>query len=122
MGSTIAPPQFSADSSLPVDAPQYMQALERANRVRLARAAFKRRLAGQPDRSSSCLLCADAVVNPPDVLASMTVIELLLACRRIGMVATRKILAGSHVHEMRKLEALTHAERQRLATALRMAA
>jgi hypothetical protein len=122
MGSTIAPPQFAAGSTLPVDAPQYMRALEQANQVRLARAVFKRRLAAQPDRRASCEMCAELVTDPPDVLANMMVMQLLMSCRQIGMTATRKMLRIAHVPELRRLDSLTRDQRQRLATALRMAA
>lgn len=121
MGSTITPPQFAPGSTLPTDAPQYMQALEEANRVRLARAALKRRLAEQPTKRHSCNMCADVLADPPDVLVNMSVAELLMSCHRIGLVATRKILNASRVPELRKLSSLTSDQRQRLIGALRVA-
>lgn len=122
MGSTIAPPQFASPPATPADPPQYMLALEQANRVRLARAAIKRRLSERPDRASSVTMCAELVAEPPTVLDNMTVGELLMSCKRIGLTAARKIMDAAGVSESRSLALLTVSQRQRLATALRMAA
>lgn len=123
MGSTIAPPQFDSPLSvLSKRERQYRQALEEANRVRIGRSTLKRRINEQPDKQSSCRMCAEAISDPPDVLATIAVVDLLMCCRQIGMTATRKILYAAQVPETRKLEALTSAQRQRLIAALGMIA
>lgn len=121
MGSRTATPQSAAGSQLPVDAPQYMRALEQANHVRLARSALKRRLAAQPTKQASCTMCAEVLEDPPEVLANMTVAELLMACRRIGMIETRKILMSARMSELKRLNALTSMQRASLISALNMA-
>jgi len=64
--------------------PQYVTALQIAQRVRLARAAQKRRLATARDGDAARLLAAELVADPPAELATITVRELLLSCRRMG--------------------------------------
>src|SRR5258706_191677 len=117
MGSTLAPPAVEMSPR----ERQYREALERANHVRCARAAIKRRLAEQPDKRASCTMCAEILTDPPEVLANMTVVELLMSCRRIGMVATRKILTAARASDLRQLHALSADERGRLIGALSMA-
>ena len=121
MGSTIAPPEpFSFAHPLPPTAPQHMLALELANRTKLARTAFKRRLADQPDCKSATRMCSELIAEPPEVLGSMQIGKLLRACRRIGTYRADKTLLAARVAEHRPLRALTPAERQRLIGALGM--
>lgn len=117
MGSTLAPP---TEADLEPAPPQFMQALAEANRVRLARAAFKRRLAAQPDRASSARLCVELLGDTPDVLHGMTIVELLTACRRVGTMQGLKVLEVARVPERREIGRLTPAQRQRLIGALGM--
>jgi hypothetical protein len=89
--------------------PQHMLALERANRVRLARAALKRRIAsGEVDAAEIVLTC-------PWEVESMTISELLMSQRRWGRTRCRKFLFSIGLSETKVLSSLT--ERQRLTLA-----
>jgi D-hexose-6-phosphate mutarotase len=93
-------------------APQHLTALARANRVRLARAELKRRIAvGETS-------AADVVVACPWEVQSMTVADLLASQRRWGATRCRKLLAALQISETRHVGALT--ERQRLQLAERL--
>jgi hypothetical protein len=88
---------------------QHMHALERANRVRLARATLKRKIAnGQLDAAEVVLAC-------PWEAESMSVSELLMSQKRWGRTRCRKFLASIGLPEMKKVSTLT--ERQRLTLA-----
>jgi hypothetical protein len=91
------------------DATQHMHALERANRVRLARAELKRKIA------SGRLDAAEVVLTCPWEAESMTVSELLMSQKRWGRTRCRKFLASIALPEMKKVCTLT--ERQRLTLA-----
>ena len=58
--------------------PQHMQALQRANEVRLARAALKRRI------SDGAITVDEVILTSPWEAASMTIAELLTSQRRWG--------------------------------------
>ncbi len=67
--------------------PQHMRALERANKVRLARAELKRQVAtGQIDAAEVLLAC-------PWEAENMAVADLLVSQRRWGQTRCRKFLA-----------------------------
>ena len=69
-------------------APQHLQALERANEIRLARAAVKRRVAtGDLSAAEVVLIC------PPEV-EGMPVSDLLMSQHRWGRTRCRKLLAA----------------------------
>jgi hypothetical protein len=89
-----------------------MQALARANRVRLARAELKRSIArGDVD-------AADIVRDCPWETESMTLAELLTSQRRWGRTRARKFIAGLALAENKRLGTLTSRQRQLLAAAL----
>ena len=67
--------------------PQYMRALERANQVRLARAALKRRVA------DGKVQVAEVILDCPWEAQGMTVADLLMSQRRWGATRSRKIMA-----------------------------
>jgi len=90
-------------------APQHLQALGRANAVRLARAELKRRIA------TGELTAGEVVLECPWEAHSMTVADLLMSQRRWGAMRCRRLLAQVPVSETKQLGALT--ERQRLAVA-----
>lgn len=93
-------------------APQHMQALERANRVRLARAELKRSIArGEKDASTVVLDC-------PWETESMTLAELLTSQRRWGRTRARKFLTRVALNENKRLGTLTPRQRDLLARAL----
>jgi hypothetical protein len=83
---------------------QCMQALARANQVRLARAALKREI-GAGRRS-----VIDTVVERPWEVESMTLSELLRSQRRWGRARARKLLTSIGLSEGKRLGTLT--ERQ----------
>jgi hypothetical protein len=92
--------------------PQHMLALERANRVRLARAALKRTIAsGQVD-------AAEVVLSCPWEAESMTVSELVMSQRRWGRTRSRKFLEGIGLSENKTVGSLTERQRVTLAALL----
>ena len=93
-------------------APQHMQALEHANRVRLARAALKRSV-GSGDTSA-----ADVIRECPWQSESMTLAELLTSQRRWGRTRSRKFLLGLALSENKRLGTLTNRQRQMLSSEL----
>jgi hypothetical protein len=92
--------------------PQHLRALERANRVRLARAALKRRVA------SGELSAADVILTCPWEAESMEIADLLLSQRRWGITRVRKFLAAIPISETKAIGTMT--ERQRLAVSARL--
>jgi hypothetical protein len=99
-------------ASTVVSAPQHMQALAHANRVRLARASLKRAvLAGQLDAVEVIRTC-------PWEVETMTVGELLRSQRRWGRTRARKFLSFLALNENRELGRLTERQRNVLAAGL----
>lgn len=97
------------DAATVSSGPQHMLALERANRVRLARAALKRKIAaGERD-------AADVILACPWEAESMSVSELLMSQRRWGRTRCRKFLMSIGLSETKTVSSLT--ERQRLTLA-----
>ncbi|MFI5028012.1 MAG: hypothetical protein ACHQCF_03400 [Solirubrobacterales bacterium] len=95
-----------------IDGPQHMQALARANRVRLARAELKRSIArGDVDASAVVQEC-------PWETESMTLAELLTSQRRWGRTRARKFLLGVSLNENKRLGTLTARQRAMLSSAL----
>jgi hypothetical protein len=95
-----------------IQAPQHMQALARANRVREARAELKRSVGnGEIEASEVILKC-------PWEAESMTLAELLTSQRRWGRTRARKFIAGLALAENKRLGTLTSRQRQLLAAAL----
>ncbi|MEA2233193.1 MAG: hypothetical protein QOD83_3009 [Solirubrobacteraceae bacterium] len=93
-----------------VPAPQHMQALRRANEVRLARAELKRKVA------EGAIPVSDVVLTCPWEAASMTVAELLGSQRRWGTTRSSKFLAGIGVPETKTVGSMTARQRDVLAT------
>jgi hypothetical protein len=92
--------------------PQHMLALERANRVRLARAALKRKVAaGEVD-------VAEVVLTCPWETESMSVSELLMSQKRWGRTRCRKFLMSIGLPEMKTIASLTERQRVTLAALL----
>src|SRR5689334_15970930 len=93
-------------------APQHMQALARANRVRLARAELKRSIArGEVDASTVVRDC-------PWETESMTLAELLTSQRRWGRTRARKFLLALALTEHKRLGTLTIRRRSLLCSEL----
>ena len=89
--------------------PQHLQALEHANKVRLARAELKRQVA------AGRVMVADVVVEAPWQARSMEVSELLMSQKRWGRERCRRLLLSIGVPENKPIGKLT--DRQRLALA-----
>ncbi|HMC06207.1 MAG TPA: hypothetical protein VKG89_02310 [Solirubrobacterales bacterium] len=101
-----------AAASTAIPAPQHMQALAHANRVRLARASLKRAvLAGQLDVIRVIRTC-------PWEVETMTIGELLRSQRRWGRTRVRKFLSSLALNENRELGRLTERQRDVLAAEL----
>jgi hypothetical protein len=90
-----------------------MRALERANKVRLARADLKRRIA------TGELPAAEVIVECPWEAQSMTIADLLMSQRRWGESRCRKLLAQLQISEAKTLASLTERQRQTLAAVCR---
>jgi hypothetical protein len=94
------------------DGPQHMQALQRANQVRLARAELKRKIAvGE-------LTAADVVRSNSWEVQTMAVAELLMSQRRWGHTRARRFLAGIPMAETKTIGSMTTRQRDTLATML----
>lgn len=107
--ATIAPASTSASA---VQIPQHMQALARANRVRLARAELKRSI-GRGDVD-----VAEVIRDCPWETESMTLAELLTSQRRWGRTRARKLLQGLALSENKRLGTLTPRQRALLSSSL----
>jgi hypothetical protein len=92
--------------------PQRLRALERANEIRLARAAIKRRIAlGE-------VSAAEVILECPDAAASWPVGELLMSQRRWGTTRCRKFLSRNQIVETKPIGTLTERQRLMLADSL----
>ena len=93
--------------------PQHMQALQRANAVRLARAELKRRVAiGE-------ICVADVILDAPWEAESMTISDLLTSQRRWGHTRCRKFLQCVPMSENKTVGSMTDRQRRALAQMLR---
>lgn len=101
-------------SEIPGDggAPQHLRALERANQVRLARAALKRSIA------KGEVSVADVIEESPWETETMTLAELLRSQPRWGRTRTRKLLASLSLSENKRVESLTDRQRALLVSRL----
>jgi hypothetical protein len=93
---------------------QHLRALEYANRVRLARARMKRKIAAGE------LPAAEIVLSCPWQAHSMSISDLLMSQKRWGRTRCRRLLVSLSVPENKQVGTLT--ERQRLALAAVLAA
>lgn len=92
--------------------PQHLRALERANRVRLARAALKRSVgAGE-------VSVAEVITDPHWQVEGMSVSELLMSQRGWGRARCRRVLLSLGVAENKRIGTLTERQRGALAGAL----
>src|ERR1700742_5376787 len=92
--------------------PQRLRALERANEIRLARAAIKRRIAlGE-------VSAAEVILECPDAADTWPVGELLMSQRRWGTTRCRKFLSRNQIIETKPIGKLTVRQRRLLASSL----
>lgn len=93
---------------------QHMQALQRANEVRLARAELKRRVArGEVD-------AAEVVRTCPWEADGMAIADLLASQRQWGDSRVRRFLATVPLSEAKTIGKMTERQRNALATMLAM--
>lgn len=90
-----------------------MQALERANRVRLARAELKRLVA------EGELSAAEIVVSSPWEAESMAIADLLMSQHRWGRTRCRRFLLQIPMNETKTIGSMTDRQRKCLAGRLR---
>ena len=103
----------TATIAAPTAGPQHMRALERANKVRLARAELKRAVAiGAIDVS-------EVISGCPWETESMAVGDLLMSQRRWGQTRCRKFLAQISMSEKKTIGSMTERQRQTLIALLR---
>ncbi len=100
---------MNATATLAPAGPQYMRALERANKVRLARAELKRRV------STGELAVAEVILDCPWEAESMAVADLLMSQRRWGQTRCRKFLSQVPMSEKKSLGSMTERQRHTLA-------
>jgi hypothetical protein len=91
---------------------QCMQALARANEVRLARAALKR------DVSAGRHRVTEVILDCPWEAESMSLSELLCSQRRWGRARSRKLLSSIALSEGKRVGTLTDRQRRLLVAAL----
>ena len=103
------PGRIMGEFATSVAAPQHLRALQQANRVRLARAELKRRVAAQ------ATTVADVVLECPWEAESMALSDLLMSQRRWGRARCRRVLLSLGLPENKQIGTLT--DRQRLALA-----
>lgn len=95
--------------------PQRLRALSRANEIRLARAAIKRRIAlGE-------VSVAEVILQCPDAATSWPVGDLLMSQRRWGSTRCQKFLSRNRIVETKLVGTLTDRQRRLLANSLQSA-
>jgi hypothetical protein len=103
---------MDATATVAPGGPQYMRALERANKVRLARAELKRRVAiGE-------MHVAEVILECPWEAESMAVADLLMSQRRWGQTRCRQFLAQVPMSEKKTIGSMTERQRRTLAAML----
>jgi hypothetical protein len=91
---------------------QHLKALERANRVRLARAELKRKVAAERLKAGEVILAC------PWEAQSMEISDLLMSQKRWGRTRCRRLLVSLGVPENKEIGTLTERQRQALASGL----
>lgn len=91
---------------------QRLEALEKANRTRSARAELKR------DLRAGRRMVVDVIADPPGCAASMTVLDALLAAPKVGRVKAARMLRVAGVSPSRPLGALSVRQRAALVALL----
>src|SRR5215208_5675183 len=112
-GSRMGPGGGSMPGIATAPAPQHMQALAQANKVRLARAELKRQVADGE------LSVADVVLDCPWESESMTIADLLMSQHRWGRTRCRRFLQQLSMNETKTIGTMTDRQRRCLAGRLR---
>jgi hypothetical protein len=95
-----------------VDQAQHLRALEHANRVRLARAGMKRRIA------AGDLSAAEVILSCPWEAESMSISDVLMSQRRWGRARARRLLTSIAIPENKRVGTLTERQRAIVAATL----
>jgi hypothetical protein len=103
---------MNATATIAPTGPQHLRALERANKVRLARAELKRRVAGGE------IGVAEVILQCPWEADSMAVADLLMSQRRWGHTRCRKFLSKIPMSEQKTIGSMTERQRHTLAAML----
>ena len=111
-------PQMSTAPKLAAQAParsldQRMEALRRANAVRMQRAQLKRDL-----RNGSSGI-ADVLESPPEYLLTAKVFDILLAVPRCGRVKATRMLTQCRISPSKTVGGLSERQRGELVDSLR---
>ncbi|MGB0873306.1 MAG: hypothetical protein ACPGWS_07695 [Solirubrobacterales bacterium] len=91
---------------------QNMRALEQANRIRLARAELKRRIA------RGDVGVAEVLLDPSDEIAGMEISELLTSQKRWGSTRCAKFMDSIGLQETKTIKSLTERQRSAMAAVL----
>ncbi len=89
-----------------------MRALEQANKIRLARAELKRRIA------KGDVAVADILLDPADEVAGMEISELLTSQKRWGSTRCTKFMDSIGLSEAKTIKSLTERQRSAMAQVL----
>jgi hypothetical protein len=89
-----------------------MRALEHANRIRLARADLKRRVA------RGDVAVADVLLDPADEIGGMEIAELLTSQKRWGSTRCTKFMDSIGLSEAKTIRSLTERQRSAMAAVL----
>jgi len=92
---------------------QRMDALQRANAIRTARAQLKR------DLKAGRISVHDLLLNPPDYVETAKVFDMLLAVPKYGRVKVGKILNVCRISPSKTIGGLSQRQRRELAQILR---
>jgi len=90
-----------------------MTALEEANRIRSLRANFKREL--KAGRKSA----HDALLDPPEWMETMKIIDLLLATPKYGRVKANKMLQLARISPSKTIGGMSPRQRAEIVSMLR---
>ena len=105
---------MNATATIAPAPPQHMQALKRANKVRLARAELKRRIAAGE------ISAGEVILTCPWEADSMSVADVLTSQRRWGQTRCRNFLAGVPMSETKTVGSMTQRQRHALSDMLGM--
>jgi hypothetical protein len=92
---------------------QRMEALARANKIRLRRAQFKRDLKAGKVRAHEFLM------QPPEWLESMKIFDLVMAVPKYGRAKTNQVLNLVRISPSRTVGGMSDRQRQELISKLR---
>ena len=99
-------------TTTPPGAPQHLCALAKANEVRFARAALKKRVRREE------ITAAEVILGVPPEAATMEVSILLMSQQRWGRKRSRKLLLSIPMSENKKIGSMTERQRRAIAAAL----